>query len=131
MAIRKSHGSAAVSTNPVTPRRRPERLSATRVHDEFNARAYFLDTTRWFNAWPNRAVEQFEAEGFSRIRLENVETHPVWHLRMRAHAGNLTSRKVGRIVRRVVEQAGSIPHNAFFCFSPRRGLVEVTFVLDP
>ena len=98
--------------------------------DRFNARAYFLATARWFNAWPDRAIEQFEDAGFTSIRLEQIEPHPVWHLRMRPPAENLTSRQAGRMIRKIVEREGSVPRDAFFCFSPRRGVVEATFVLD-
>lgn len=98
--------------------------------EKFDARAYFLSTARWFNDWPSRAIEQFEAEGFKRIRLERIEPHPVWHLRMRAPPVNLTSRQVGKMIRKVVEQAGTIPRGGFFCSADRWGVIESAFVLE-
>jgi hypothetical protein len=109
---------------------RRELLSAKSVRDNFDARAYFLSTARWFDAWPNRAIEQFEAEGFTRIRLEQIEPHPVYHLHMREPAKNLSSRQAGRIVRRVVEQAGRIPRGGFSCSVDRRGIIKAGFVLE-
>ncbi|MHC1767361.1 MAG: hypothetical protein AB9869_24300 [Verrucomicrobiia bacterium] len=97
--------------------------------EKFNARAYFLSTARWFNNWPSRAIAQFEAEGFTRIRLEQIEPHPVWHLVMRAPSVNLTSRQAGQVVRRIVQKEGTIPTGGFFCSIPRLGAVEAAFVL--
>ena len=74
--------------------------------EKFDARAYFLDTVRWFSQWPNCAIEQLEEAGFTRIRLERVEPHPVYHLRMKAPAENLPIKETGRLIRKVIEQAG-------------------------
>ena len=98
--------------------------------ETFDARAYFFDTVRWFSAWPNCAIEKFEEAGFTRIRLERVEPHPVYHLHMKAPAENLTIKEAGRMIRKVIEQAGTVPRDAFSCFSPRRGVVEAAFVLE-
>lgn len=96
---------------------------------KFDARQYFFATARWFDAWPNRAIEQFKAEGFTRIRLEQIEPHPVRHLRMRALSTILTGKQAGRIIRKVVEQAGTIPRGGFFCSADHRGRIEAGFVL--
>jgi hypothetical protein len=98
--------------------------------EKFNAREYFFDTARWFSQWPNCAIEQLEEAGFTRIRIERVEPHPVYHLRMRAPAENMPIKEAGRLIRKVVEQAGTVPRDGYFCFSPRRGVVEATFVLE-
>lgn len=98
--------------------------------EKFDARAYFLSTVCWFDAWPNRAIEQFEEAGFTRIRLEKIAFHPVWHLRMQAPSPTVSSRKAARRVRKVVEQAGTIPRGGFFCSVNRQGRVEAAFVLD-
>lgn len=98
--------------------------------EKFDARAYFLSTVSWFSAWPNRAIEQFEVEGFKLIRLEQIEPHPVWHLRMRAPSTTVTGKQAGRMIRKVVEQAGTIPRGGFFCSADRRGRIEAAFVLD-
>ena len=98
--------------------------------EHFDARKYFLATARWFGAWPDRAIRQFEAEGFTRIRLERVDPHPVYHLHMRAPAASLTSRQARRLIRKVVEQVGTIPRDAFFCSADRQGRIEASFILE-
>jgi len=98
--------------------------------EKFDARAYFFDTVRWFSAWPHCAIEQFEKAGFTRIRLEHIEPHPVYHLHMKAPAENLPIKEAGQLIRKIVEQAGTVPRDGYFCFSPRRGVVEATFVLE-
>ena len=40
---------------------------------KFDARAYFLETIRWLNQWPIRAIEQFEDAGFIGVRLTQIE----------------------------------------------------------
>jgi hypothetical protein len=122
-------GKRRFTTMSVGARNRPKRRS-TKVPAEFDARAYFFATVRWFNRWPQRAIEQFEEAGFTCIRLEHIEPHPVWRLRMRAPAESLIIGQAGRMIRNVVEQAGHVPRDAFFCHSPRRGVVEATFVLE-
>ena len=97
---------------------------------KFDARAYFLATARWFNAWPDRAIEQFEDAGFTRIRLEQIEPHPVWQLWMKCSDNDLTSTQAGRVVRKVVERAGRIPRGGFSCSVDRRGVIQAGFVLE-
>jgi len=98
--------------------------------EKFDARAYFFDTVRWFSQWPNCAIEQLEEAGFTAIRLERIRPHPVYRLHMRAPAENLTIKEAGRLIRKVVEQAGTVPRDGYFCFSPRKGVVEANFVLE-
>ena len=98
--------------------------------EKFDARIYFFDTVRWFNAWPNYAIERFEEAGFTRIRLEHIEPHPVYHLHMKAPTENLPIKETGRMIRKVIEQAGTVPRDGYFCFSPRKGAIEATFVLE-
>lgn len=92
-------------------------------------RAWFLDAARWYDDWPRRAVSELEARGFVRVRLEQIEPHPVWHVRARLPDGNLTLQKAGRVMRRIIEREGTIPHGGFFSFSPRKGVIEAAFVL--
>lgn len=98
--------------------------------DGFDARTYFLETVHWFNAWPNRAIEQFEEAGFIRVRLQQVKPHPVWELWMKYSGNILTSAQAGRVVRTVVEQAGRIPRGGFSCSVDRRGIIKAGFVLE-
>jgi hypothetical protein len=98
--------------------------------EQFDARAYFFDTVRWFSAWPNCAIEQLEEAGFKAIRLERVEPHPVWELWMKYSGNILTSAQAGRVVRTVVERAGRIPRGGFSCSVDRRGIVKAGFVLE-
>jgi hypothetical protein len=96
----------------------------------FDAREYFFATVRWFDQWPICAIEQFEQAGFKNIRLEHVEPHPVWQLRMKCPRNNLSSTQAGRVVRTVVERRGKIPRDGFFCSVDRRGIVQAGFVLE-
>ena len=98
--------------------------------EKFDARAYFFDTVRWFAAWPNCAIEQFEEAGFTRIRLERIVPHPAWELWMKCSGNIPTSTQAGRLVRTVVEQAGRIPRGGFFCSVDRRGIIKAGFVLE-
>jgi hypothetical protein len=107
-----------------------EALPAQTSHDGFYARAYFLDTCRWFNGRSNRIVERLEEAGFTRIRLERIEPHPVWELWMKCPDKNLTSTEAGRVVRTAVEQAGRILRGGFSCSVDPRGVVQAGFVLE-
>ena len=98
--------------------------------EKFDAREYFFDTVRWFSQWPHCAIEQLEEAGFSHIWLERIVPHPVYHLRMRAPAENLPIKEAGRMIRKVIEQAGTVPRDGYSCFSPRKGVVEANFVLE-
>ena len=98
--------------------------------ETFDAREYFLATARWFNTWPNCAIEQLEEAGFTRIRLERIVPHPVWELWMKYSGNILTSAQAGRVVRTVVEQAGRIPRGGFSCSVDRRGVIKAGFVLE-
>ena len=98
--------------------------------EKFDARAYFFDTVRWFSVWPNCAIEQLEEAGFTRIRLERIVPHPVYHIHMRTPAENLTSKQAGPFIRKVIERVGTVPRDGYFCFSPRKGAIEATFVLE-
>lgn len=98
--------------------------------DNFDARAWFLATAQWAIDWPDRLVRELEDEGFSRVKLEQIVPHPVWHLRFRCPGRTLSSRQAGRIVRRIIRQEGTIPTGGFFCFIPRQGAIEAAFVME-
>ena len=97
---------------------------------KFDARAYFLETIRWLNQWPIRAIEQFEDAGFIGVRLTQIEPQPAWELWMKCPGNNLTSTQAGRVVRTVVERAGRIPRGGFFCSVDRRGIIKAGFVVE-
>jgi hypothetical protein len=98
--------------------------------EDLDAREYFFATIRWFDQWPICAIEQFEQAGFKNIRLEHVEPHPVWQLRMKCPGNNLSSTQAGRVVRTVVERRGKILRDGFYCSIDRRGIVQAGFVLE-
>jgi hypothetical protein len=115
---------AYLMSMPEEPSKPPETV------DDFDPLDYACPTPNWPHDWPAHIIPQFEAQGFTRIRLEQVVTHPVWELYMKNPAGILTVAEASRVVRDVIEPYGRIPRNGFICTSNKYGIIKATFILE-
>ncbi len=82
---------------PEEPPKPPEPL------DDFDPLDYACPTPNWPHDWPAHIIPQFEAQGFTRIRLEQIVPHPAWTLRMKSTGRILTDIEASRVVRAVIE----------------------------